>query len=198
MQTENTLLLLKSILENITPISDEIWGDFIEKRHEKSIKKGAFLWKEGQVCKHLVFLKSGLIRSFNHSGEKEITYNFYEKNALFYDDYSFLSQKPCTKNFQALEASEVLIFPRNHLLNLYDRHKAFERIGRIAIETAHIQMIENKERLNLHSAEFNYLYLLENHSELLQQVPLKIIASYLLISTEHLSRIRAKITQSKD
>jgi len=187
---------LKIVINNIVKISDLAWKDFEATTTKKRIKKGELLWEEGQVCRNLVFLQTGLVRSYSFRDGKEITHTFYEDKSLFYDDYSFLTQKPCKKTFEALEDCDLLVVNREDLFSLYDEYKCFERLGRRAVEIAHINMIEDIERLILGSAEQNYLYIINNTPKLIQQVPLKIIATYLNISSEHLSRIRAKISKS--
>jgi len=154
---------LRSILDEITFIDEIAWNDFSKKQTEKSFKKGEIIWKAGQICRYLLFLKSGLIRSYYLNNGKEITFNFYETNSLFYDDYSFISQNPSNKTFQALEDCTVTLIPREHLLQMYDKYKCFEKIGRISVENAHIQMIEKRERLVKNSAEENYKQLLSTY-----------------------------------
>ncbi|WP_421810723.1 Crp/Fnr family transcriptional regulator [Flagellimonas sp.] len=185
---------LKSILDQITFIDEIAWNDFIQHQIEKSLKRGEIIWNEGQVCRHLVFLKKGLIRSFSLNNGKEVTFNFYDTSSLFYDDYSFISQKSSKKTYQVLENSEVILIPREHLFKMFDKYKCFERIGRVSVENAHIRMIEERERLSQNNAEENYKQLLANKPYLIQILPQKVIASYLNISTEHLSRIRSKLS----
>lgn len=186
---------LKSILNQVTFVDELAWEDFIQLKTEKSLKKGELLWREGQVCRHLVFLKKGLIRRFSLNNGKEVTFNFYETSSIFYDDYSFISQQPSKNNYQVLEDSEVTLIPRAQLLKMFDKYKCFERIGRIFVEKAHIAMIEEREKLSQNNAEKNYKQLLSNKPYLIQTLPQKIIASYLNISTEHLSRIRSKLSK---
>lgn len=197
MISDQRYLELKFTLNKIAVLNDMEWQDFSQFIIEKNLNKGDYIWEEGQISKHLIFLKSGLIRSYSFTNNREITHHFYEKNALFYDDHSFLSQKPCSKYYQILEKSALFMISREQLLAMYDKYKTFERIGRLAIEDAHIKMIENIERLNINSAEENYLHLLNNHPHLLQKISQKIIASYLNITTEHLSRIRSKIAKNQ-
>lgn len=183
------------MLDEIAFIDEAAWDDFSRHQIRKSLRKGEEIWREGQVSKHLVFLTNGLIRSFAIDNGKEVTFNFYESGSLFYDDYSFISQNPCTKTYQVLENSEVILIPREHLLSMFDKYKCFERIGRVSVENAHVRMIEERDRMSLNTAEENYKELLENQSRLIQILPQKLIASYLKITTEHLSRIRLKISQ---
>ncbi|MDF0717148.1 Crp/Fnr family transcriptional regulator [Muricauda sp. 334s03] len=189
---QNETYELKTVLDSMVKINDLEWRDFIKGLQRKNLSKGEHLWKKDQFCDSLVFLQSGLIRSYSYLGPKEVTHAFYFEKSLFYDDYSFLSHRPCTKAYQALEDSEILFINRSYLQSMYDRHKCFERLGRLALENAHIAMVQNMERIRLFSAEENYCYLSKHYPGLLQRVPLKTIASYLNISPEHLSRIRAK------
>jgi len=185
----------KSAIDAIVHINDLAWSDFKKEFQKKTIKKGEFIWKEGQTCKHLVFLKNGLVRSFSTTNGKETTHTFYEKKNFFYDDYSFLSQKPCIKAYQVLEDSELVFVSRTHLFSMYDKYKCFERLGRIAIEQTHIKMIHDIEQISQNSSEENYKHLLNTNPSLIHRVPQKIIASYLNVTSEHLSRIRLKISK---
>ena len=186
---------LRKVIENIVKINEESWSEFESKITNKELKKGDFLWREGQVCRSLVFLQKGLIRTVSFKNEREVTHTIYEESSLFYDDYSFLSQNPCKKSFEALEDCQLSLSSRSDLFTMYDRHKSFERLGRIAVETAHVRMIENIERINLNSAEENYMHLLDSRPHLIQRISQKIIASYLNVTTEHLSRIRRNIVK---
>ncbi len=185
----------KTAIDTVVYIPELAWNDFKIQLQKKTIKKGEYIWREGQICNHLVFLKTGLVRSFSISDGKEITHTFYEKRNFFYDDYSFLSQNPCKKAYQALEGSELVLVSRTHLYSMYDKYKCFERLGRIAVEQAHIKMIQDVELLNKSSSEDNYKHLLSTNPSLIQRVPQKIIASYLNITSEHLSRIRLRISK---
>ena len=186
-------LYSKLVFDKIVRVDDSAWSDFSHNLKQKSLAKNDFLWREGQTCRHLVYLKKGLIRSLSVHKGREITYTFYDSGRIFYDDYSFLSQEPTNKSYQAIENCELLIIQKDHLHTMYDKYKSFERIGRISIEKAHLDMMNNLERLNQNSAEENYRDLLNNNSNIIQRVSQKIIASYLNITPEHMSRIRSKV-----
>jgi len=195
MLSEDNFEDFKNAINNIVRITDMAWSDFKIELQKKTIKKGEYIWREGQTCRHLVFLKIGLVRSFSTKDGKEITHTFYEKKNFFYDDYSFLTQNPCKKAYQILENSELVLVNRTHLFSMYDKYKCFERLGRIAVEQAHIKMIQDVELISHNSSEENYKHLLSTNSSLINRVPQKIIASYLNITPEHLSRIRLKISK---
>lgn len=189
-------ITFKNILQNVTPISESEWLNFEQYFSIRKLLKNDFLWKEGEICKHLVFIKSGLVYCYYRKEEKEIITNLYFEKAVFYDDYSFIEQKPSVLTYVALETTELIVIPRIVMYEMFDKYKSFERLGRMMVERQHI--ISIKEQLNLigNKAEEKYLNMITSQPDLLNRVPLKIVASYLNITPEHLSRIRKKMASS--
>ena len=189
-------ITFKNILQNVTPISESEWLNFEQYFSIRKLQKNDFLWKEGEICKHLVFIKSGLVYCYYRKEEKEIITNLYFEKAVFYDDYSFIEQEPSVLTYVALETTELIVIPRIVMYEMFDKYKSFERLGRMMVERQHI--ISIKEQLNLigNKAEEKYLNMITSQPDLLKRVPLKIVASYLNITPEHLSRIRKKMASS--
>ena len=189
-------ITFKNILQNVTPISESEWLNFEQYFSIRKLQKNDFLWKEGEICKHLVFIKSGLVYWYYRKEEKEIITNLYFEKAVFYDDYSFIEQEPSVLTYVALETTELIVIPRIVMYEMFDKYKSFERLGRMMVERQHI--ISIKEQLNLigNKAEEKYLNMITSQPDLLKRVPLKIVASYLNITPEHLSRIRKKMASS--
>jgi len=182
--------LLRDALSSYSSLENEVWEEFEHFFIEKNIGKNEMIWQNGEVCKHLVFIVNGAVRSYSVAQGNELTNNFYFDDDLFYDDYSFISQKPCFNNYQALEDTELILIPRSALYLMFNKYKSFERLGRIVVECRYIELYEATARMNNQSAGENYRYLMENAREVIQRVPLKLVASYLNITPEHLSRIR--------
>lgn len=181
---------LKLLLNQVTPVEEDAWNDFESFFSTKSLSKYENLWIQGDFCKHLVFVNHGLIRSYINSQEKEITNHLYFENSLFSDDYSFINQQPTTNNYEALEKTELILIPRAALYLMYDKYKSFERLGRMMVESIHVKLLEAQQKVNYSSAHENYKALMDNAPHIIKRVPQKIIASYLNITPEHLSRIR--------
>ncbi len=184
---------LKNILENVTPISSAEWHHFEQYFSYRRLQKNEVLWKENEYCSHLVFIKNGLIYCFYNRDGKEIVTNLYFENAFFYDDYSFIRQEPCFLNYIAMETTELIVIPRVGLYEMFDQYKSFERLGRIMVERNHALSIKEQLNFNGFTTEEKYLNLITHQPNVIQRVPLKIIASYLNITPEHLSRIRNKL-----
>jgi CRP-like cAMP-binding protein len=192
-QQKMDIEIFKNILQNVTPISEDEWSNFEHYFSYRKLLKNETLWQEGEICNHLVFIKNGLIYCFHTKEEKEIVTNLYFENSIFYDDYSFIKQEPCMLTYVALETTELIVIPRIAVYEMFDKYKSFERLGRMMIERNHTVSIKEQLNFNGNKAHEKYLNLITKQSSLIQRVPLKIIASYLNITPEHLSRIRKKL-----
>lgn len=188
---------IKSILTSVTPIEEDAWTDFEQYFTKKKLRKNEKLWKTGEICKHLVFINYGLIRSYRYLGTKEISTHFFFEGRIFYDDYSFVSQNPCIDTYETLEETELIVIPRVAINLMYDKYKSFERLGRMIVENNHTALIEEHQNIKNLSSKEKYLNLISDKPDVLQRVPLKFIASYLNMTPEYLSKLRKELACSK-
>ncbi|MBU2951396.1 Crp/Fnr family transcriptional regulator [Tamlana agarivorans] len=170
--------------------------DLLEKKViHKKLKKGDFLIKEGQICKEVGFVTSGLFRSFYYSSlEVEVTYCFTFSNTFVSAYSSFLSQNKTVENIQALTDTEILTISRHDILKLEESSTNWLKFFKLIAEQEYIKMEKRIFLLQKESAEKRYRDLLENHPEFLQLIPLNFLSSYLGITQRHLSRIRKAIS----
>lgn len=189
---------IKSLLTSVSPIEDNAWEDFEQYFTNKTLKKNEFIWKTGEVCKYLIFIQKGAIRSYRYTGTKENTTHFFLDGSIFYDDYSFISQNPCIDTYETLEDTEVVTIPRAAIMMMYDKYKSFERLGRLMTEYHHTVFIEENHITKNLSSKEKYLQLVKKQQQILQRIPLKYIASYLNMTPEHLSKIRKELSISLD
>ena len=111
----------------------------------------------------------------------------------FITDYgSFLNGSPADKDIICLEDSELLILGYQSLQELYELNPVFERAGRLVAEMLFLNWQQRVKSLLLDDAETRYRKLIENRPELPQRIPQYLVAQYLGISPETLSRIRRK------
>lgn len=181
---------LKSLFNSVTPIEEEAWTDFEQYFSTKTLQKYDLLWRAGEICKHLVFINTGLIRSFRFLEKKEISTHFFFENTVFYDDYSFLSGQPCADSYEALEQTELIVIPKAVVNQMFDKYKSFERIGRKMVERNHARQLEEQHQSRSLPSKERYLRLLATQPDMVNRVPLKFIASYLNMTPEYLSKLR--------
>ncbi len=185
---------LKHTFDKILKISDEDWQTFESIIETKNLKKKDYLLRQGQICRAVYFLSSGIIRTFHLNDDgKEINTAFYFQNDFLREIESMTNHTPSKKNLQAIEDSTVLFFDKAKLTALYEKSDFYQKLGRMILEKLTIIEQRYSSFLTAYSPKERYLYILENRPELIEQIPLQYLASYLGISRESLSRIRKRI-----
>ncbi|MDN3687557.1 Crp/Fnr family transcriptional regulator [Cyclobacterium jeungdonense] len=167
----------------------------IAQAHEyQGISKGTMLLQEGQRAKAYYCIGSGLVRSFatNPSG-KDITTGFMNQGQIAIEVASLFLGIPTEENFQTLSDCQVWKIPLLTFHELFNHIPAFASWGREWMSQALLTHKLRALRMITEPARDRYLRLQQEQPELLQQVPLKYIASYLGITDSSLSRIRKGI-----
>jgi len=159
-----------------------------------SIPKNGYFSKEGRISDRVGFVITGIMRSFFHVEGKEISTFFLFPGNISVALLSFLEQRPAIENIQAMEDTELLVIKRKDLYNLYHENWKWQQVGRVLIERYYVQMERRAIMLQANEAKDRYRAMVKDFPELLQNVPLHYLASYLGVSPETLSRIRRQYT----
>lgn len=187
---------MKSIIDTLSQyleMSEHVKMKLAELIVLKKLKKGTLLLKEGETCQHIYFMKKGFARGFFNQDGKDITSWFAVENDLATSLYSFVTQKPSFENIEILENSILYALSYDSLQQLYHQYTEFNLIGRRLVEKYYVELMARTISLQFQTAKERYQQLLVHQPQLLQRASLGHIASYLGISQETLSRIRAKI-----
>jgi len=190
-------LLLTSIKEHIS-ITDEEFEFCKTLFIPKKLRKRQYLLQEGDVCRYTSFVEKGMLRTFtvDEKGNEPIL-QFSFEGWWIADLYSFLTEEPSIYNVEALENCELLMITKPSWNTLLEKVPAFERYFRILIQNS---LIATQRRLMSslsETAEEKYTKLIENFPTCLQRLPQHMIASYLGITPETLSRIRGQMAARK-
>lgn len=154
-------------------------------------KKDSFLMREGTICKQIFFVENGLLRQYSVDEKgKEHILNFAPENWLVSDRESSFFNAPSPYFIQALEDTEVIILDQNFLEELAQEYPDFATFN-MRLLHHHIREMQNRIELLLSaSAEERYDHFLNRYPDIVHRVPQAMIASYLGITPESLSRIR--------
>lgn len=186
---------MKDYLKSFGILTDDDIKLFESKAVYKKLAKGDFFIQEGNTCKEIAFVSSGLFRSFYYSSaHEEVTYCFTFSNSFVSAYSSFLSQSKTAENIQALSDVELLVISRDDILKLERSNTNWLKFFKFIAEQEYIKMEKRIFILQKESAQQRYQDLLTNEAEYLQLIPLNYLSSYLGITQRHLSRIRAKIS----
>lgn len=186
-------LLRKRVSEVIT-ITDEEFAYAQTLFMPKKLRKKRFLLEEGEPCVYTTFVESGLLRSFtvDDKGNEHIL-QFSMEGWWAADLYSFFTGETSEYNIEALEESQLLLITKPSWDLLLKEIPAFERYFRILIQN---NLIATQRRLMgtmSTTAEERYLKLLKHFPDISQRVPQHMIASYIGVTRETLSRLRSQL-----
>jgi CRP-like cAMP-binding protein len=190
-------LILKNIAKHISLDKEEI-NHFTSLLTFIEAPKKMLLLKEGQVCRHLIYVDSGTLRAYCTDKEgREATIMFAVADWWVTDMYCFVNEKPAMMYIEAIENSCLFQISRKCWEELFNNIPKFEKFFRILMQNAYtreqLRIIEN---LSL-PAEERYDSFLVKYPHIANNVTQKQIASYLGITPEFLSTIRKNKSKRK-
>ena len=176
-----------------SPLSDAALDKIASILVRTEVKKNTLYLKEGEVSKYIGYVYQGMLRLFYYKNKKDLTEHFACEGTNFFSIESFFRQQPTHLMIEALENSVVYGLPHDELLELAAEHYEIEVMYRTLIENSLILSQQKADTLRFESANERYRRLLREHPEIIQRAPLSHIASYLLMTPETLSRVRASL-----
>lgn len=155
------------------------------------LKKNDYFLKAGMPVHKVGFLDNGILRRFiiDKKGN-EITRQFISEEHFFTDLDGFYEQKPSGTYIQAITHSRLFILSISELENLQEEMPRLRPIVSQISQQHLLERIKLEDMLRIGTASDQYNYLIDHSPHLMQQVPLKYVASYLRITPQSLSRIR--------
>ncbi len=161
-----------------------------------SLKKGELFSPPGEICNRIGLIESGLMKCVLPQEEKEVIFEFAYENSFIADYYSFLKGTPSAKIISCLEPTTIYVITREKLVQLSSRYAFIERISRMTNEQLFIRMHEKSTSLLLDSATVRYRKLIAARQDLAQRIPQYLLASYLNVKPETISRIRKRLVKA--
>lgn len=158
---------------------------------EKKLRRRQLLLKEGEVCRHKVFVVKGLLRSYQlrEDGTEHIM-RFAPENTWMIDHGSYVNQTPSKYNIEALEDAAVILWSRDDFEELMAASPTIKAFSEKVKETS-FEAIQERILVNIsYTVEEKYENFITSFPEVFGRVPLHMIASYLGVSRETLTRVR--------
>lgn len=171
---------------------EEIRNAYYEVATEKIFRKGELLLEQGKICRYSYNIISGLVRGYYLKDGREVTTAFCFADDTVLSLESATRQTPSPETFEVLEDSVIEVISIEGLQQLRERFPVIEKVWTLSMEAYAIWLEERIYSLQFSTAKERYHRLLERYPEIVQQARLTHIASYLGITLETLSRIRAQ------
>ncbi|HVF81899.1 MAG TPA: Crp/Fnr family transcriptional regulator [Flavisolibacter sp.] len=186
---------IKQYYHKLVPaLEHEQWIAIEQRLTVQQLKKGDYLTRQGEVCRQVSFINNGLLRLFYSVEGKEICTGFMRENEYISQYDSFLTQQASAGNIDALEDCELINLSFDDMQALYKLYPVFETVGRKIAEMLFIMITSQTTALLTLSPEDRYQSVIQYQPFIIQRVPQYMIASFIGITPEHLSRLRRKIS----
>ena len=168
----------------------------IERAIVKEYSKGEILLHKGETCQHAFFVEQGLLRMFTIDSEgKEHVIQFAAENWIITDRASVFFEEPSEFYIDVIEDCKVVLMNDNFILQLTQHNKDFAKQNDYLLQN-HIRHLQRRINLLISAtAEERYLDFIQLYPDLLLRAPQWMIASYLGITPESLSRVRKKLAE---
>jgi CRP-like cAMP-binding protein len=185
--------ILRTYMNKITSsiISDDEFKLVEQCFTPKTVKKKQFLLHEGSICKYMSFIAKGAMRQYtiDDKGIEHIV-RFGLEEWWISDRESFTMLTPSKYYIDAIEDTQLLVATNDKLFELRAHSPSFEKLSRILDERHYNAAQERIQAIISYTAEEKFQHLMQNYPAFVKRIPQSMLASFLGITPETLSRVR--------
>ncbi len=185
---------IRAYFEQMVDLTEADWRVFSSKLKRTEHKKRTTLLNMGDVENSLSFIEKGSVRYFIPKEEYDLTFGFCFETQFTSAYDSFVTRQPSTYQIETLSATVLWSLTHADLQDIYLKTKIGQEIGRLTAENLFIMKAKREQSLLNETSEQRYLNLFTERPNLIKEIPLKYIASYIGITPQSLSRIRKAIS----
>jgi CRP-like cAMP-binding protein len=181
---------LHQLLTNLAPLTNQEWEGFQEILYVKQFKRKELFQAAGKRCKTVGFIQTGCFRWVKDRNGEERTFDFATEHEFVTDYHSIITQKAGEVDIIAVEPSTMICMDAAKLLTLFDSSYSWQKIGRHLAEFVACYSMERLVASYYESPQTRYNKLMQDSPGLFLRIPHHILANYLGITKETLSRLR--------
>ena len=180
------------------PLTDIEFELFTGLTKPLTIAAKEILIQEGDRCTNLYFVEKGALYSYltDDKGDAHVV-QFALEDYWISDLYRFFSGKPALYTVEALEPCQLLVLSKEGFQTACDKLPKLDRFFRILIQAAYVNAQYRIARTFSAETEQRYCELVEKHPDIVQRIPQFLIASFLGVKPQSLSRIRKNIFERR-
>ena len=182
------------------PQLNAFWERYLPFQKRMEVPAKTILLEEGKRSQHYILIEKGCVRAFFNNNGKDSTVQFFFENEGLTSFDSFVNNVASQLTIETIEPSVVYLLPKKYVLQLIDELTHEPDLSKMILQMSALRQVHYiKEFVSLirDSPEQRYKQLLSERPHIIQRVPQHYIASYLGVSTVHLSRIKTKLAKGK-
>jgi len=190
-----------SQFRNRFPLTDEKWNEYIGYFNRIEVPAKTTLLEEGEVSKKLYIIEKGCIRVWFNNNGKDLTTQFFFENESVASIESFMKKLPSPTNIETIEPSVLWWIHKNDLDKILEEIKEIPALRDSLINKLFERTFDYMKyfvSFIKDSPAERYVNLIQQRPQIILRVPQHYIASYLGITTVHLSRLKSKLVNKKN
>jgi CRP-like cAMP-binding protein len=181
--------------EQLIVLSDQEREIITEIFKPFELKKGEYFCEMDKLNKRVGFLVEGLVYYYVLKDDNESITDFTREKEFVSEYHTFINQTKATQSIKAIEDCKFLIMDYNAIQRLYNEIKEGNKFGRIILEHRFGIVVNQLLSLYTHSPEERYIYFVKNYPDLSQRIPQYLIAAFIGVKPQSLSRIRKRLVK---
>ncbi len=182
------------------PLLNPFWDKYLEYQQRLELPAKTILLEEGKVSGQYIFIEKGCVRLFFNNDGSDKTVQFFFENEGLTSFESFVNNAPSAFTIETIEPSVVYLLPKQYVIQLMDELSHEPDFLKMMMQLSSLRQthyINEFVSFIRDTPEERYQKLLTDRPHIVQRVPQHYIASYLGVSTVHLSRIKSKLAKGK-
>ena len=182
------------------PLLNPFWDKYLEYQQRLELPAKTILLEEGKVSVQYIFIEKGCVRLFFNNDGNDKTVQFFFENEGLTSFESFINNAPSAFTIETIEPSVVYLLPKQYVIQLMDELSHEPDFLKMMMQLSALRQthyINEFVSFIRDTPEERYQKLLTERPHIVQRVPQHYIASYLGVSTVHLSRIKSKLAKGK-
>ena len=186
--------------KNKFPLDEKLWNDYINCFKRITVPAKTTLLKEGEISKKLFLIEKGCIRVWFNNNGKDITFQFFFENDAVASIESFIKKVPSPVIIETIKPSVLWSIHKKDADRMIEEIKGVPELRDKLINSIFNRTFDYMKHFFSFIKDTptqRYLNLLTEKPQIVKRVPQHYIASYLGISSVHLSRIKNKFTNEK-
>lgn len=181
-------------------LDDDKWNEYIDCFHRIEVSAKTLLLKEGEVSKKMFLIEKGGIRAWFNNNDKDITSQFFFENETVGSIESFRKNIPSQTTIETIEPSILWWIHKTDLNRIIEEIKEIPQLRDMLIDKIFERTFDYMKyffSMVKNTPQERYINLLKERPEIIKRVPQHYIASYLGISSVHLSRIKSELAKKR-